>query len=146
MTGRRNRIHTATNFGLRHSAGRMPCKPKSGTFSLREKSGSSPLRPRRSFPQGISHRESRYLTRSRGKYFFLLALYLDQKNWTQRISNFSKQPRGSVRTSFGCCSICLRNFLVAGRRKRCGVAPPPTGSLEVFCTFRLLTILIILFL
>ena len=30
-----------TNFVLRHSAGRMPCKPKSGTFYLRENSGSS---------------------------------------------------------------------------------------------------------
>ena len=68
------RSRAEANFGLRHPAGMMPCKPKSGTFSLREKSGSSPLRPRRSFPQGISRRESRYLTRSRGKYFFLLAL------------------------------------------------------------------------
>ena len=69
-----------TNFVLRHSAGRMPCKPKSGTFSLREKSGSSPRAP-----ADLSRRESRYLTRLRGKYFFLLALLwikkLDSKNF-----------------------------------------------------------------
>ena len=140
MNGRRNRAHAPKQT---LACGSLPASCRHDALQAKY---FLPPRPRRSFPQGISHRESRYLTRSRGKYFFLLALYLDQKNWTQRISNFSKQPRGSVRTSFGCCSICLRNFLVAGRRKRCGVAPPPTGSLEVFCTFRLLTILIILFL
>ena len=40
-----------TNFVLRHSAGRMPCKPKSGTFSLREKSGFSPSAPPPIFPR-----------------------------------------------------------------------------------------------
>ena len=54
----------------RRSAGRMPCKTKSGTFSLREKSGSPPPRPRRYFRAA----KIRYLTRFRGKYFFLLAL------------------------------------------------------------------------
>ena len=42
-----------------------------------------------------------------------LAFYMDYKNWIQRVSNFSKQPQNSVRTSFGCCSICLwevRNY------------------------------------
>ena len=63
------RSRAEANFGLRHPAGMMPCKPKSGTFSLREKSGSSPRAP-----ADLSRRESRYLTRSRGKYFFLLAL------------------------------------------------------------------------
>ena len=43
----------------RRSAGRMPCKPKSGTFSLREKSGSPPPRPRRYFRAA----EIRYLAR-----------------------------------------------------------------------------------
>ena len=90
MTGRRNRAQAAAKFGKR-------CLPN---WFL-------PPRPRRSFPQGISHRESRYLARSRGKYFLRLAFYMDQKNWIQRISNFSEQPRGSVRTSFGCRSICL---------------------------------------
>ena len=43
----------------RRNAGRMPCKPKSGTFSLREKSGSPPPRPRRYFRAA----EIRYLAR-----------------------------------------------------------------------------------
>ena len=50
------RSDAEANFGLRQSAGILPCKPKSGTFSLREKSGTSPRAP-----------------------LFLLALYLDQK-------------------------------------------------------------------
>ena len=43
----------------RRNAGRMPCKTKSGTFSLREKSASPPPRPRRYFRAA----EIRYLAR-----------------------------------------------------------------------------------
>ena len=45
------------------------------------------------------------------------------KNGTVEISSFSQQPRGSVRTSFGCCSICLRKFLACGS----SWAPTPTS-------------------
>ncbi len=31
-----------------------------------------------------------------------------KKNWLAKNFGFSKQPYYSVRTSFGCCSICLR--------------------------------------
>ena len=47
-----------------------------------------------------------------------------ERNGTVEISSQSKQPRNSVRTSFGCWSICLRevcDYGVSGRRKRCGV-------------------------
>lgn len=35
---------------------------------------------------------------------------MDQINWIQKISSHSEQPRDSVRTSFGCRSICLREI------------------------------------
>ena len=47
-----------------------------------------------------------------------------ERNGTVEISSQSKQPRNSVRTSFGCWSICLWevcDYGVSGRRKRCGV-------------------------
>ena len=75
----------------RRSAGRMPCKPKSGTFSLREKSGSPPPRPRRYFRAA----EIRYLARkqsARDKSILLFRLYMDQKNWIAKILSRSEQP------------------------------------------------------
>ena len=118
MTGRRNRAQTATKFGKR-------CLPN----------WFFPLRPRRSFPQGISHRESRYLAQKRGK-FFLPWLYYGSKNGIERIFGLSKQPQNSVRTSLVPLSICLREVRacgdagVLGRHKHCGVAPTPTGLRE----------------
>ena len=61
-----------------------------------------PPRPRRSFPQGKSLFGA--FTR---QIFPPFGFLYGSKNGIQRISSFSKQPQYSVRTSFGCCSICL---------------------------------------
>ena len=88
MTGRRNRAHAAAKFGKR-------CLPN----------WFFPLRPRRYFRAA----EIRYLPRKRGK-FFLPWLYYGSKNGIEKIFYFSKQPQNSVRTSFGCRSVCLREI------------------------------------
>ena len=91
----------------------------------------------------------------------LSALYGSKKG-IQRISDFSEQPRNSVRTLFGCYSICLRKILACvgrrgcqgvvnaaastGRRKRCGVAPTHTWLHENFGASQLRTDQINLFL
>ena len=106
MTGRRNRAQAPKQT---LACGILPCKPKSGTFSLREKSGSSPRAP-----ADLSRRESRYLARLRGKYFLRLAFYMDYKNGIERIFSFSKQPWNSVRTSLVPLSICLWEVLACG--------------------------------
>ena len=60
----------------RRNAGRMPCKTKSGTFSLREKSASPPPRPRRYFRAA----EIRYLARKqRARAKSILLFRLRQK-------------------------------------------------------------------
>ena len=96
--------------------------------------GSSPLRPRRSFPQGISRRESRYLAQKRDKYFDAISRQIflpfgflyGSKNWLAKIFGFSEQPYNSVRTSLVPLSICLLEFFSCGASKtlrcqRCGV-------------------------
>ena len=102
MTGRRNRAHAAAKFGKR-------CLPN----------WFFPLRPRRSFPQGKSLFDA--FTR---QIFLHVWLYYGSKNGIQIISNHSKQPQNSVRTSFGCRSICLRKvFACGGRRVVVGADP-----------------------
>ena len=110
MTGRRNRAHAAAKFGKLCLPNWFfpPCAPAD-----------------------LSRRESRYLPRLRGKYFFLLALYMDYKNWIAKVFIFSEQPQSSVLTSFGCCSICLRKFFSCGA----SWAPPPTRLWEVLLKF-----------
>ena len=94
--GEEPRSGAEANFGLRHPAGMMPCKPNI----------SSPRAPadlsRREFPEGkvVIWRVHAANFSSR------LAFYMDQKNWTVKSFSLSEQPQGLVRTSFGCCSIC----------------------------------------
>ena len=65
------------------------------------------------------------------------------KKWIAKTFSFSEQPRNSVRTSFGCWSICLWEVRACvGRRvtgssstlrcQHCGVAPTPTWLHEAF--------------
>ena len=65
-------------------------------------------RPRRSFPQGISRRESRYLTRLCGKYFLRLALLWIKKLDTE---NFKLQRTAM---KFGANIIWLPVYLFVG--------------------------------
>ena len=105
--------------------------------------GSSPLRPRRSFPQGISRRESRYLAQKRDKYFDAISRQIflpfgflyGSKNWLAKIFGFSEQPYNSVRTSLVPLSICLWEIFSGGGRRVTGASkvPPPTKFLENFC-------------
>ena len=124
MTGRRNRAHAAAKFGKR-------CLPN----------WFFPLRPRRSFPQGKSLFDA--FTR---QIFLHVWLYYGSKNGIQIISNHSKQPQNSVRTSFGCRSICLRKvFACGGRRVVVGADPYKVvqnfrhrilPSPSIFCKFQ----------
>ena len=98
MTGRRNRAPNAAKFG-----------------TLRLPNWFFPPRPRRSFPQG------KLLFDAISRQIFLpLAFYMDQKNWLAKSFGFSEQPQNSVRTSFGCCSICLREFFSCGNSRISG--------------------------
>ena len=71
--------------------------------------GSSPLRPRRSFPQG----KSLFDAFSR-QIFLPSGFIMDQKNWTAKSFSFSEQPQNSVRTSLVPLSICLCKFFSWG--------------------------------
>ena len=80
-----------------------------------------PPRPRRYFRAA----EIRYLAQKRDKYFDAFTRQIfppfgflyGSKNGTAKIFDLSKQPRGSVRTSFGCCSICLQKALACGNSR-----------------------------
>ena len=131
MTGRRNRAQAATKFGKR-------CLPN---WFLPP--APPPIFPAGNFPKG----KSLFDAISR-QIFLPSGFIMDQKNWTAKSFSFSEQPQNSVRTSLVPLSICLWEVRACvgrrgcqgvvnaaastGRRKRCGVAPPPTGLREFF--------------
>ena len=119
--GEEPRSGAEANFGLRHPAGMMPCKPKSGTFSLREKSGSSPRAPadlsRREFPEGkvVIWRVHAANFSSR------LALLWIKKIGYRKFQTSANSHEIRCKHHLVAGLFVCEKFLLAGRRKRRGV-------------------------